>query len=159
MLARTTALATGGAGQVYRNTTNPVIASGDGMAMVYRAKGRIENMEFVQFHPTGLYNPAGENPTFLISEAVRGFGGILKTADGEEFMDKYDERKSLAPRDIVARAIDKEMKVRGDECMYLDCRHLDKEQFLTHFPNIYEKCLSIGIDPMQDMIPVTPACH
>lgn len=159
MLAKTTVLATGGAGQVYRNTTNPVIATGDGIAMVYRAKGRIENMEFVQFHPTGLYNPLGENPTFLISEAVRGFGAILKTAEGEEFMDQYDERKSLAPRDIVARAIDKEMKIRGDECMYLDCRHLDRDQFLAHFPNIYEKCISIGIDPMQNMIPVTPACH
>jgi L-aspartate oxidase len=136
-----------------------LVASGDGIAMVYRAKGRMENMEFVQFHPTGLYNPAGENPTFLISEAVRGEGAILKNKDGEEFMHKYDPRKSLAPRDIVARAIDKEMKMRGDECMFLDCTHMDKEAFVNHFPNIYEKCLSLGIDPMKDMIPVTPACH
>ncbi len=159
LLAKTTVLATGGGGQVYRSTTNPVIASGDGIAMVYRAKGRIENMEFVQFHPTALYNPAGDNPSFLISEAVRGFGGILKTPDGQEFMQKYDERGSLAPRDIVARAIDREMKISGAEYMCLDCRHLDREGFLAHFPTIHEKCLSIGIDPMKDMIPVTPACH
>ncbi len=159
LLARVTVVATGGAGQVYRNTTNPVIASGDGIAMVYRAKGRVENMEFVQFHPTALYNPAGENPDFLVSEAVRGFGGILKTRDGQEFMQKYDARKSLAPRDIVARAIDNEMKTRGDDFVCLDCRHLEKESFLTHFPTIYEKCVSIGIDPMKDMIPVVPACH
>lgn len=159
ILAKLTVLATGGAGQVYKNTTNPVIATGDGMAMVYRAKGRIENMEFVQFHPTGLHNPAGENPTFLISEAVRGFGGILRTPDGESFMEKYDERGSLAPRDIVARAIDKEMKISGAESMFLDCTHLDKEAFYNHFPTIYDKCMSIGIDPMKDMIPVTPACH
>ena len=157
--ARATVVAAGGAGQVYKNTTNPVIATGDGIAMVYRAKGHIENMEFVQFHPTALYNPAGDNPSFLVSEAVRGFGGILKSKDGEEFMKKYDPRESLAPRDIVARAIDKEMKIRGAECMYLDCRHLDKEAFTAHFPTIYEKCLSIGVDPMKDMIPVTPACH
>ena len=157
--ARTTVVAAGGAGQVYKNTTNPVIATGDGIAMVYRAKGHIENMEFVQFHPTALYNPAGDNPDFLVSEAVRGFGGILKTKDGEEFMKRYDPRESLAPRDIVARAIDKEMKTRGAECMYLDCRHLDKEAFVAHFPTIYNKCVSIGIDPMEDMIPVTPACH
>jgi L-aspartate oxidase len=159
LLAKITVLATGGAGQVYRNTTNPVIASGDGIAMVYRAKGRVENMEFVQFHPTALYNPAGDNPSFLISEAVRGFGAILKTPQGQEFMNKYDERGSLAPRDIVARAIDREMKIQGAEFMCLDCRHLDKDAFVAHFPTIYEKCRSIGIDPMKDMIPVTPACH
>lgn len=158
-LSKITVVATGGAGQVYRNTTNPVIASGDGIAMVYRAKGWVENMEFVQFHPTALYNPAGENPSFLISEAVRGYGGILKNRQGTAFMQKYDERESLAPRDIVARAIDNEMKLSGDECMFLDCRHLDKEGFVAHFPTIYEKCLSIGIDPMKDMIPVVPACH
>lgn len=157
--ARMTVVATGGAGQVYRNTTNPVIATGDGTAMVYRAKGHLSNMEFVQFHPTALYNPAGENPDFLVSEAVRGFGGILKSRDGEEFMDKYDERKSLAPRDIVARAIDNEMKIRGEECMFLDCRHLDMEAFKAHFPTIYDKCVSIGVDPAKDMIPVVPACH
>ena len=157
--AKVTVLASGGAGQVYKNTTNPLIASGDGIAMMYRAKGRIENMEFVQFHPTGLYNPAGENPTFLISEAVRGFGAILRTPEGESFMEKYDERGSLAPRDIVARAIDKEMKNQGAESMFLDCTHLDKDAFYKHFPNIYDKCMSLGIDPMKDMIPVTPACH
>jgi L-aspartate oxidase len=159
ILAKTTVIATGGAGQVYKNTTNPTIATGDGIAMVYRAKGRIENMEFVQFHPTALYNPAGENPSFLVSEAVRGFGGILKDPNGQEFMHKYDARKSLAPRDIVARAIDNEMKIHGAEFMYLDCSHLDKEKFIAHFPTIYNKCLSIGIDPLKDMIPVVPACH
>lgn len=159
ILARVTLVATGGAGQVYRATTNPIIASGDGIAMVYRAKGHIENMEFVQFHPTALYNPAGDNPVFLVSEAVRGFGGILKTKDGQEFMHKYDPRLSLAPRDIVARAIDSEMKQSGEECMWLDCRHLDKEAFMAHFPTIYEKCKSIGYDPMEQMIPVAPACH
>lgn len=159
IIAKVTVVATGGAGQVYRNTTNPTIATGDGTAMVYRAKGRLENMEFVQFHPTALYNPAGDNPDFLVSEAVRGFGAILKTADGEPFMQKYDERESLAPRDIVARAIDNEMKIRGDDFVHLDCRHLDKDAFVAHFPTIYEKCKSLGIDPMDAMIPVVPACH
>lgn len=158
-LAKTTVMATGGTGQVYKNTTNPIIATGDGIAMLYRAKGRVANMEFVQFHPTALYNPAGENPDFLVSEAVRGFGGILKNRDGEEFMHKYDARKSLAPRDIVARAIDNEMKLRGEECMFLDCRHLDKDAFYAHFPTITDKCKTLGIDPMRDMIPVVPACH
>lgn len=158
-LAKQTVVATGGAGQVYRNTTNPVIATGDGIAMVYRAKGRLENMEFVQFHPTALYNAAGENPDFLVSEAVRGFGGILKSKEGEEFMHLYDERKSLAPRDIVARAIDNEIKKRGDDYVCLDCTHLDKEAFVAHFPTIYNKCISLGIDPMKEMIPVVPACH
>lgn len=158
-LSRMTFLATGGAGQIYKATTNPVIATGDGIAMVYRAKGRIANLEFVQFHPTALYNPKGGSPDFLVSEAVRGYGGILKSADGEEFMDKYDPRKSLAPRDIVARAIDHEMKVRGVENMFLDVRHLDKDKFLSHFPTIHEACLDAGVDPMKEMIPVVPACH
>jgi L-aspartate oxidase len=158
-LARHTVLATGGAGQVYRHTTNPVIATGDGMAMVYRAKGRVRDMEFVQFHPTSLYHPSGENPSFLISEAVRGFGAILRTRDGQAFMHRYDARESLAPRDIVARAIDNEMKIRGEEYVFLDCRHLDPEGFRAHFPTILEKCLSLGIDPMKEMIPVAPACH
>ena len=159
ILAKTTVVATGGAGQVYRNTTNPLIATGDGIAMMYRAKGRLENMEFIQFHPTALYTPAGDNPVFLVSEAVRGFGGILKTQDGVEFMQHYDDRKSLAPRDIVARAIDNELKKRGDDFVYLDCTHLDQEAFVAHFPTIYQKCLDVGVDPMRDMIPVVPACH
>lgn len=158
-LARQTVMATGGAGQIYRSTTNPTIATGDGIAMMYRAMGRIANMEFIQFHPTSLYNPAGENPSFLVSEAVRGFGAILKTSDGKEFMHKYDDRLSLAPRDIVARAIDNEIKIRGDEYVLLDCTHLDQKKFYDHFPNITDKCRSIGIDPFVDMIPVVPACH
>ncbi len=158
-LAKITVVATGGAGQIYRNTTNPTIATGDGVAMVYRAKGRVESMEFVQFHPTALYNPAGENPDFLVSEAVRGYGAILRDINKEEFMQNYDPRKSLAPRDIVARAIDNEMKKSGSEHVYLDCTHLDKEGFYRHFPTIYDKCMSLGIDPMKDYIPVTPACH
>jgi L-aspartate oxidase len=159
ILARCTVVATGGGGQIYRTTTNPEIATGDGIAMAYRAKAHLGNIEFVQFHPTALYDPAGENPAFLISEAVRGFGGILKDRQGNEFMERYDERKSLAPRDIVARAIDNEMKRGGEECMFLDCTHLDKDKFVAHFPTIYEKCLEKGIDPMQQMIPVVPACH
>lgn len=158
-LSRVTVVASGGAGQIYRNTTNPVIATGDGIAMTYRAKGRIESMEFVQFHPTALYNPAGENPDFLVSEAVRGYGAVLRDIKGDEFMHHYDERKSLAPRDIVARAIDNEMKKSGADHLYLDCTHLDKEGFYEHFPTIYDKCKSIGIDPMKDYIPIVPACH
>jgi L-aspartate oxidase len=128
------------------------------MAMVYRAKGAVKNMEFVQFHPTALFDP-GKSPCFLISEAVRGAGAILKTADGKEFMQKYDPRKSLASRDIVARAIDKELKVRGDEFVYLDCRHIAEEDFMLHFPNIHQKCKEIGIDVKKKMIPVLPAAH
>ena len=158
ILSKVTLLATGGAGNVYRNTTNPVIATGDGIAMVSRANGLIRGMEFIQFHPTALYNPT-ERPCFLISEALRGFGGILKTRDGATFMERYDNRLSLAPRDIVARAIDHEMKVRGDEYVYLDCRHCDEHAFLAHFPNIHEKCLSVGIDFRKNMIPVVPAAH
>ncbi len=158
--SKITMIATGGCGQVYRTTTNPKIATGDGMAMVYRAKGRIENMEFIQFHPTALFEPGKRfGQAFLITEAVRGDGGILKNSRGEEFMGKYDERLSLAPRDIVARAIDSEMKILGDEHVYLDCRHMDIENFKSHFPNIYEKCKSIGIDISKDMIPVAPAAH
>jgi L-aspartate oxidase len=158
-LAKATIIASGGGGQVYKSTTNPTIATGDGIAMFYRAKGRVANMEFVQFHPTSLYNPTGENPSFLVSEAVRGFGATLRTVSGQEFMHKYDERLSLAPRDIVARAIDNEMKVNGDEYEFLDCTHLDQAAFYDHFPNITDKCKSIGIDPAKDYIPVVPACH
>jgi L-aspartate oxidase len=158
VLSKVTMLATGGAGNLYFTTTNPPVATGDGVAMVYRAKGIIENMEFVQFHPTSLFNP-DERPSYLITEAMRGFGGILKAQDGEKFMRKYDERGSLAPRDIVARAIDNEMKVRGDDYVYLDCTHLNPEELITHFPNIHQKCLSLGIDIRKDMIPVVPAAH
>jgi L-aspartate oxidase len=159
ILSKVTLLATGGNGQVYRTTTNPSIATGDGVAMVYRAKGRIENMEFIQFHPTALYEAGKRGQAFLITEAVRGDGGILRTINGEAFMERYDARKDLAPRDIVARAIDNEMKISGTEHVYLDCRHMDIERFKEHFPNIYEKCLSIGIDVSKNMIPVAPAAH
>ncbi len=157
-LSKVTIVATGGTGNLYTTTTNPLVATGDGIAMVYRAKGTVENMEFVQFHPTSLYNP-GERPSFLISEALRGYGAILKTADKKEFMQKYDSRSSLAPRDIVAQAIDNEMKIRGDDYVLLDCTHLDPGKLKSNFPNIYEKCYSIGIDITSNMIPVVPAAH
>jgi L-aspartate oxidase len=144
---------------VYRTSTNPSIATGDGVAMVYRAKGRVENMEFIQFHPTALYEAGNTGQAFLITEAVRGDGGILRNHAGEAFMEKYDPRKDLAPRDIVARAIDNEMKIAGTEHVYLDCRHMPTDKFVHHFPNIYEKCKSIGIDVAQHMIPVAPAAH
>lgn len=158
VLAKVTMLSTGGIGNVYSSTTNPPVATGDGIAMVYRAKGKVENMEFIQFHPTALYNPK-EKPNFLITEALRGFGAILKNSKGQEFMQKYDKRESLAPRDIVARALDTEMKISGDDHVYLDCRHLKKSDLIDHFPTVYAKCLSIGIDITTTMIPVVPAAH
>ncbi|MDQ2721241.1 MAG: L-aspartate oxidase [Bacteroidota bacterium] len=159
IISKITLFATGGNGQVYRTTTNPSIATGDGVAMVYRAKGKIENMEFIQFHPTALYEAGKSGQAFLITEAVRGDGGILRNGKGEAFMERYDERKDLAPRDIVARAIDNEMKISGTENVYLDCTKMDMEKFIHHFPNIYEKCMSIGIDVAKQYIPVAPAAH
>ncbi|MCL2597918.1 MAG: L-aspartate oxidase [Paludibacter sp.] len=157
-LSKITMLATGGIGGVYAATTNPEIATGDGIAMVQRARGEIKDMEFVQFHPTALYCP-GDRPTYLITEAMRGYGAVLRTQDGKEFMQKYDERLSLAPRDIVSRAIDNEMKVRGENFVYLDVTHKDAEQTKHHFPNIYQTCLEKGIDITKDYIPVSPCEH
>lgn len=158
-LAKVTIIATGGIGAVYSTTTNPDIATGDGIAMVYRAKGVVKDMEFVQFHPTALYNPKETHPAYLITEAMRGYGGILRLPDGSEFMQKYDERLSLAPRDIVARAIDKEMKIHALTHVCLDVTHKNPEETKHHFPNIYHKCLNIGIDITKEYIPVVPCAH
>ena len=158
-LAKTTLLATGGIGNIYQNTTNPTIATGDGIAMAYRAKAIANDMEFIQFHPTALYEP-GKKPNFLISEAVRGFGGILRNKQGETFMENYDPRLSLAPRDIVARSIDSEMKKYGDPHVYLDVTHCDYEKFVAHFPTITAYCADkLGLDLRKDYIPVVPAQH
>jgi len=156
--AGVTVLATGGMGSVYGHTTNPVIATGDGIAMAYRAKARILDMEFIQFHPTALYNHQN-GQSFLISEAVRGFGAYLRNKKGHRFMPDYDDRAELAPRDIVSRSINTELQKTGEECVYLDCTHLHIEDFKAHFPNIYNKCISNRIDIEKGWIPVVPVSH
>ena len=159
IISKITMVASGGSGQAYTTTTNPIIATGDGIGMAYRAKAEVEDMEFVQFHPTALYQLPQESPAFLISEAVRGFGARLRTAKGEFFMRKYDEREELASRDIVARAIDTELKASGDDYVFLDCTQLNYKKFKKHFPNILDKCKSLGIDVRKKWIPVVTAAH
>jgi L-aspartate oxidase len=156
-LAKKTVLATGGIGEVYAHTTNPTIATGDGIAMAYRAKAHIQHMEFVQFHPTTLQIP--EADSYLITEALRGFGAILRNSSGHTFMKDYDKRGELAPRDIVARAIDDQLKKRGDKAVFLDASSLESFVLLEHFPNIAKECAKYGLDITKDYIPVVPAAH
>ncbi len=158
ILSKITMIASGGAGQTYNHTTNPIIATGDGIAMAYRAKALVVDMEYVQFHPTSLYQ-VDVSPAFLISEAVRGFGAYIKNIKGKRFVFNYDDRGELASRDIVSKAIDDELNKSGEKHVYLDCTHLNMEDFIEHFPNIYEKCKSLGIYIEKDWIPVIPAAH
>ena len=157
-VAQQTLLASGGIGQVYKNTTNPVIATGDGIALALRSGTIVEDMEFIQFHPTALYNK-DKNPLFLISEAVRGFGAKLRTKDGKSFLQNYDDREELASRDIISRAIETELQKSGDDYVCLDCRHLNIDQFKNEFPAIFKNLELLKIDPAKDLIPVVPAAH